>query len=251
MTLRVALIGCGAVASVHARQLATLPGVSVTAVYAPKPEKAAVFASAHGIEFSTDNIEGVLAACDAVIICSPSKVHYSQACRCLEARIHTLVELPACETLAEALQLANLSQDRGVVLQCAHSSRYVEPFRRIGQCTRAWDLGAVQQVTYIRHIRLRKRSWVDDALLHHAAHPLDLMNAWFNDLVPLACTGLPEIVGAQSVSLMAGLPGGAAVTMSISYTTRLELTQMVVVGELHTVHTDGFSFIHSDLEELM
>ena len=110
-------------------------------------------------------------------------------------------------------------------------------------------LGAIQQVIYLRHIAPRERSWTDDALLHHAAHPLDLLLDWFGELSPVGCVALPQARGAQSVSLLAALPNGAPVSISVSYASRLPQARMLVVGERHTVETDGFSFLYSDYEQ--
>ena len=94
--MKLAIIGYGAVASIHARKALAQPGVKITAVSGPRRDKAAIFASTYGIASYTDRLSEALRHAEAAIICSPSSAHFEQACECLKAGIHTLVELPPC-----------------------------------------------------------------------------------------------------------------------------------------------------------
>lgn len=247
MTFRLSIVGYGAVASIHARQLASLPDLVVTAVYGPDRRKAEAFATTHGIERFTDDLNAAVARSDAVIVASPSPRHFQQAQAGLHAGAHTLVELPPCERAADAATLARQAEASHRVLQCAHTSRFLAPYVRLGQLLGEGALGEIRQVGYSRHIAPRERSWTDDALLHHAAHPLDLLLDWFGDLLPLGCAALPRASPPQSVSLLGQLATGAPVTISISYASRLPHSRMVIVGDRHTVETDGFGYLHADV----
>lgn len=251
MTMRIAIIGYGAVAEIHARQLAARPEIALASVFGPKLEKAAAFAVAHGIANPTDDFGKAIALADAAIIGSPSPLHFTQAATCIEAGVHALVELPPCETADEAARLAESARRRNRVVMCAHTSRFLSPYIQIKRLIATGALGEIQQVSYLRHIVPRQqgeRSWTDDALLHHAAHPLDLLLDWFGELTPIGCVALPQARSAQNVSLLAALPNGAPVSISVSYASRLPQSRMLIVGERHTVETDGFSFLSSDDE---
>ena len=236
--------------SIHARQLIAEPSVEIVTVFAPNHEETLKFASGHNIKRVSDTLDEAVSLADAVIICSPSALHYRQARECLQLGVHTLVELPPCERTDEAEELGQLAQKRKVQLGCAHTSRYLVPYSRISNVIRRGELGTIQEVTYIRHHTLRDRGWADDALLHHAAHPIDLLLDWFGDLTSRGCVALPEVHNAQTVSLLGRLPNGAPVTISVSYASRLPRIQMLIVGDRHTVETDGFSYVRSDLGHL-
>jgi predicted dehydrogenase len=98
--------------------------------------------------------------------------------------------------------------------------------KRVMQST----LGPIRHVSYVRHLLARQRSWTDDALLHHAQHPLDLLRHWFGDLRPKGMAGVPLSGSLQEVSLVAELPGGAPVSIDISYSAHLPFTRMTLVG---------------------
>ncbi len=248
--IKVAIIGCGAVGSIHAAKLREEPGVELVAVYSPNTQKAAAFAAAHGIRRVGESMADALVQAEVAMICSPSDLHFKQASECLEAGVHTLVELPPCAAASQAEVLANLARKHGVRLGCAHTSRYLLPYVRLKENLQNGALGELQEVNYLRHHQLRARSWSDNALLHHAAHPIDLLLYWCGGLEPKACIAQPGVATAQAVSLLGELPTGGLATISVSYQSRLPHTRVLIVGKKHTAETDGFTYVRSDLAEL-
>jgi 2-hydroxy-4-carboxymuconate semialdehyde hemiacetal dehydrogenase len=249
MTIRVALIGCGAVGSIHAANLRR-DGVELTAVYSPSAQEASSFASIHGIRSVSQSLAEAIANVDVAIICSPSDLHFEQARTCVEAGVHTLVELPPCAKAAEADELGEGARKRGVQLGCAHTARYLHPYASLKRALQKGVIGEVLEVNYVRYHQLRARSWTDNALLHHAAHPIDLLMDWFGGLEPVACMAVPHASAAQSASILGKLPNGGPVAITVSYASRLPLNRMLLVGKKHTVETDGFSYVRSDLADL-
>lgn len=249
--MRIAIIGCGAVASVHATNLAKEPGVEVTAVYSRDPERASSFAARHGIRTVCKSISEAAHEADAAVICSSTTLHFEQALECLHAGLHTLIELPPCGELHEAEELGALADKRGVVLGCAHTSRYLLPYAKMQTALDAGSIGEIQEISYVRYLQLRAgRTWTDNALLHHAAHAIDLVLRWCGGLHPVACAAFPDAASAQSASMLARLPSGKPATIVVSYGAKLPVAAMVIVGAKHTIETDGFSALRSDLEEL-
>jgi|HubBroStandDraft_5_1064220.scaffolds.fasta_scaffold35338_2 predicted dehydrogenase len=250
MKIRVAMIGCGAVGSIHAAHLAGRPDVELATVYSSEPGSAASFARRYGIHATATSLAEAIAEADAAIICSPSALHFEQARECLRSGRHVLVELPPCGEVREAEELGAIARQQGVLLGCAHTSRYLTPYTIIDTALESGVIGDVQEISYIRYLQLRPRAWTDNALLHHAAHVIDLAMQWCGEVTPLACTVFPDAFSTQSVSILAALPGGKSLTAAISYGAKLAISRMVVVGTKHTVETDGFSYLRSDMEEL-
>lgn len=250
MTIRVALIGCGAVGAIHAAQLASQRDVELTAVYSPVSEMARRFAGRYGVRAVASSVEEAVSVADVAIVCSPSPLHFEQAQTCMRAGLHVLVELPPCGDVREAEELGRTAHQQRVILGCAHTSRYLEPYVRIHAALCSGLLGEIQEISYLRYPQLRPRLWVDNALVHHAAHIIDLAMHWCGGLEPLACVVSPRASPPQSVSLVAMLPAGKSLTAAVSYGAKLPVSKMVVVGAKHTVETDGFSYVKSDLEEM-
>jgi 2-hydroxy-4-carboxymuconate semialdehyde hemiacetal dehydrogenase len=244
------MLGCGAVASIHAANLNRDRGVELTAVYSSNSERASAFASAHGIKHVSDRVADAVAEADVAIVCSRSDLHFQQARECIEAGVHTLVELPPCAKASEAVELGNLARERGLRLGCAHTSRYLLPYAIIKGGLQNGVIGEILGVNYVRYHQLRERSWIDNALLHHAAHPIDLLIDWCGGLDPIGCVAIPQTSSAQTVSILAKLPNGGPAAITVSYASQLHYTRMLIVGKKHTVETDGFSYVRSDLEDL-
>ncbi len=250
MPIKVAIIGCGAVGSIHAANLTRNRDVELTAVYSPNPEKASAFAEVHGIQRIGRSVADAVAEADVAIVCSPSELHFQQTRECLEAGVHTLVELPPCAQVSEAEELGDLARKEGRRLGCAHTARYLLPYAIIHDNLQEGVIGEIREVNYVRHHNLRVRSWTDNALLHHAAHPIDLLIDWCGGLAPIAGVALPSATAAQTVSILGKLPNGGPTAITVTYASRLPHTRMLIVGEEHTVETDGFSYLRSDLAEL-
>jgi 2-hydroxy-4-carboxymuconate semialdehyde hemiacetal dehydrogenase len=243
--MRLAIVGCGAVAGLHARSLRAA-GVAISSACDSSLETARTFAAEHRIACAVSSIEAALEGVDAAVVASPSALHYGHALSLLERGRHVLVELPPCGTAAESERLAVLATEKQRVLQCAHTSRYLQPYRRVGDWIRSNRLGALRQVHYLRCVVPSRRSWVDDALLHHAAHALDLFLDWFGDLQPVAATGQPPGGPYRDISLAARLPNGAPLTIAVTYSSKLPQLRMTLVGSEHTIVVDGFHAIESD-----
>jgi len=97
--MRVGLLGCGAVADIHASQL-TGAGCHSVVVYSPDPREAERFAARRGLLAHTGGTRELLAQCGAVIVASPSQFHYRQALDAIEAGKHVLGRdsaLPECD----------------------------------------------------------------------------------------------------------------------------------------------------------
>jgi 2-hydroxy-4-carboxymuconate semialdehyde hemiacetal dehydrogenase len=243
--MRIGIVGYGAVAAIHVKGLQRW-GADVCCVYGPNADKAKAFAAGNRVAHSTTDIDTVFSESDAVIIASPSARHFEQAHAALRAGLHCLVELPACTTAAEAHNLSRLADSGALTLQCAHTTRFLAGIRRISEWLHEGVLGEVRHIIGLRAIPPRVRSWLDDAVLHHAAHHIDLLLHWFGSLTPLACVAHPSVDRPQDAALLARLENGAPVSISVSYTSRLQETRLTLIATDHTITTDGFSSIEAD-----
>jgi predicted dehydrogenase len=250
MKTRIAMIGCGAVGAIHAASWSGAHDVELASVYSPDAMSAASFASRYCIPKICDSIHSATRDADVAIICSPSDLHFDQARECLRAGLHTLIELPACGSAHEATELGCEADKNDVLVGCAHTARYLEPYARIQSAIEGGSIGEVQAISYVRYPQLRARTWTDNALRHHAVHAIDLVVQWCGGMEPVACIANPHGASPQSTSLLGRLPGGGPVSVTVSYEARLSRSSMEVIGARHSIDTDGFSYLRSDLKEL-
>lgn len=120
--MKAVVIGVGHLGKHHARILASLPGVSLAGVVDTNTDRADEIAREYGTRAFADarQIDGLALA----VIAAPTEHHAALAQPLVEAGVHTLVEKPVTQTLAEADALIAAAKAKGVVLAVGHSERF-------------------------------------------------------------------------------------------------------------------------------
>ena len=72
--IKVAVVGCGHLGTIHARLLAARADAELVAVVDPSPEARARVAAAHGCQALADPSE-IVGRADAVVIAAPTALH--------------------------------------------------------------------------------------------------------------------------------------------------------------------------------
>ncbi len=142
--VRVAILGTGAIAQVvHLPVLSELPGVSVVAVGDVDRPKAMAIASRFGIPTVYRSDAQLIAAddVDAVVICTPSHMHESQAIAALEAGKHVLIERPLALDADGARRVIEAAERAGKTLMVALNNRYRPDIRALQPFIRGGELG--------------------------------------------------------------------------------------------------------------
>ena len=121
--LRAAVIGVGYLGNFHAQKYFALPDVELAAVVDTDGERVAEVGRKYGVRACTD-YGPLLGELDLVSIVTPPATHFEIARRCLGAGVHTLVEKPVTESVAQAEALIELATARGLVFQVGHLERF-------------------------------------------------------------------------------------------------------------------------------
>jgi predicted dehydrogenase len=115
-SLRVAVVGTGAMGRNHVRILSSLPGVELVGVHDPDPK-----AGELGVRVF-ERLDDLAGEIDAAVVAAPTVAHADIGCFLLQRRIHVLVEKPIASSLAEADRLLEAQGDR--VLAVGHVEFY-------------------------------------------------------------------------------------------------------------------------------
>lgn len=121
--LRAAVIGVGYLGNFHAQKYLALPNVELVAVVDTDAARVGEVGAKLGVRACTD-YGALLGELDLVSIVTPPATHFEIARRCLGAGVHTLVEKPVTETVAQAEALIELATARGLVFQVGHLERF-------------------------------------------------------------------------------------------------------------------------------
>ncbi|WP_282695545.1 Gfo/Idh/MocA family oxidoreductase [Streptomyces sp. CC208A] len=148
--LRVGLVGYGLAGSVfHAPLIAASPDLTLAAVTTGNPERAAEARAAHpGVEvFARPEelwAEGA-PGLDLVVVASPNKTHVPIADAALRAGLPVVVDKPLAATAAEARGLAELAEERGLLLSVFQNRRWDSDFLTLRRLLDEGELGEVQR----------------------------------------------------------------------------------------------------------
>jgi len=123
VTVRVGVVGTGALGFHHARLLRPMPAVEFAGIYDKNPARAAEVA--RRLEtVDHPSLDALLERVDAVTVAVPTPAHAAVGMAVLERGIALLMEKPLADTVAAADQLVRRAGERGVVLQVGHVERF-------------------------------------------------------------------------------------------------------------------------------
>ncbi len=228
--IRVALAGAGAFGIKHIEGIRNIDGVEVVSLVGRQLDKTREVAAKFGIGHVTTDLGESLAMkeVDAVILCTPTPMHASQAMACLKAGKHVQVEIPLADNLADAEAVVALQKQTGLVAMCGHTRRFNPSHQYLHRRIAAGELAIQQmdvQTYFFRRTNMnalgQPRSWTDHLLWHHAAHTVDLFayQAGGEIVAANALQGPihPTLGIAMDMSIQLAASSGAICTLSLSF----------------------------------
>ncbi|MFJ7900621.1 Gfo/Idh/MocA family oxidoreductase [Streptomyces sp. NPDC096198] len=145
--LRVGLIGFGLAGSVfHAPLIAATEGLTLDTVVTSNPERQQAARAEHPrvhVAASTDELWSRAGELDLIVIASPNKTHVPLATAALEAGLPVVVDKPIAGTAAEARTLADLAEQRGLLLSVFQNRRWDNDFLTLRALLAEGELGDV------------------------------------------------------------------------------------------------------------
>jgi len=189
MSIRIGLIGTGAIANLHARAYRNI-GYTVRACTDVHAEAGRRFAEATGAEFVTD----YLGVCrhpevDVVDVCTLPDFRLEAVEACATAGKPLQVQKPIATTVEIARRMVSRAHRAGILLGVVSQHRFDESSRFLSQAIAAGRLGKILKCdAYVKwyrsaeyYARPVKGSWAGEgggALMNQAIHQVDLLR-WF------------------------------------------------------------------------
>ncbi len=141
-SVRIGVVGCGAIGQAHLKVWSDEPGASIAAVCDAVASRAQDTAATYGCAAFTDLDEMARSGLiDAVDICTPSGLHAAQGIVAAEAGMHVLCEKPLDINYERAAQLVELCERRSLVLSCVLQRRTYRGARAVTEACREGRLG--------------------------------------------------------------------------------------------------------------
>jgi len=230
MTINVAVAGAGAFGIKHLEAIRTIDGIRVTSLVGRERAKTEAVAAKFGVPHATADLAETLKMkdIDAVILCTPTPMHASQAIACLQAGKHVQVEIPLCDALEDGQAVVAAAKAAGRVAMCGHTRRFNPSHQWVRQRILRGEFHIQQmnvQTYFFRRSNMnalgQPRSWTDHLLWHHAAHTVDLFAYQTGSPVVRANAVAgplhPTLGIAMDMGIQLKADNGAICTLSLSF----------------------------------
>ncbi len=226
--MKICVAGQGAFGQKHLDALKRIPDVEVTSLVGGNQDSTAKVAEKYGIKHYTGDLSEGIKRADAVILTTPTKMHFRQGEQVMRAGKHVLVEIPVTDSVEDAENLVKIAKETGVVAMGGHVRRFNPSHQYVHKKIKAGAL-KIQQMDVQTYFFRRKnmnaagqpRSWTDHLLWHHAAHTIDLFQYQAGENISdcYAAQGPihPQLNIAMDMGIVAKVPSGAILTLSLSF----------------------------------
>jgi UDP-N-acetyl-2-amino-2-deoxyglucuronate dehydrogenase len=258
--LRVALIGCGDISTIHLDTILDTASatdfrvepVGVCDVDSARRAAAAERAGCPGFADLTAMLEAVEP--DVVHVCTPHHRHADLAAECLDRDVSVLLEKPLAHTLADGERLVRAADDSGALLGVCFQNRYNDTARKLRELLDGGGLGRVlgarASVTWFRDAAYyARRDWRGrwataggGVLMNQAIHTLDLLQWYLGPVTgfrgiaaTLALPGIIEVEDTAALHLQHRTAQGDTVT-SVFHATNGHVENAPVTVEIRTEH---------------
>ena len=188
---KLAIIGCGKVAHLHAKAIVNLPNAELVAVWSRTWISAEKFAKEYGVK-PYDDISVMIREnnVDLVIVCNPHPFHRDVTVEAARAGANVLVEKPLASTLEDCDVMIEECRNAGVRLGVISQRRWYAPVQRIHKAIEDGKIGTPALGT-INMLGWRDKPYYDSdawrgtwemegggVLVNQAPHQLDIL-LWF------------------------------------------------------------------------
>jgi 2-hydroxy-4-carboxymuconate semialdehyde hemiacetal dehydrogenase len=226
--MKICVAGQGAFGQKHLDALKRIPDVEVTSLVGGNQDATAEVAKKYGIpHFTGDLGEGIKRA-DAVILTTPTQMHFRQGEQVMRAGKHVLIEIPVADSVADSERLVAIAKETGVTAMAGHVRRFNPSHQWVHNKITKSELKVLQmdvQTYFFRRTNMnaagKPRSWTDHLLWHHAAHTVDLFQYQAGETVSdcYAVQGPihPQLGIVMDMGIVMKTPSGAICNLSLSF----------------------------------
>ncbi len=150
--VKVGLVGCGFMGTMHANVYSVLEGASLVGVWDRKPERAAEFVSKWGGRvFSSYDDMLADSSIDMVDVCLPTSEHAVFSIKACEAGKHVMCEKPMALSLDDADAMCAAASKAGVKMMVGHCIRFWPEYEELHRVVKSGELGRLLSLNLTRY----------------------------------------------------------------------------------------------------
>lgn len=167
----------------YARALQGIPEAEFVGIYDRDTARCEKYAQEFQVQAFKD-LDSLLEAVDAVMICSENALHAEYTIKAAEAGKHVLCEKPLATNLEDAQAMVDACKENNVVLQTAFPIRFSTPVVRAKEIIEDGKIGEILAINGTNHGKMPPGWFLDKelagggAVFDHTVHVVDIMR-WF------------------------------------------------------------------------
>ncbi len=241
----VGVVGLGYWGPNLVRNLFELPEADLAYVCDLEPERFERISRRYPSIRTTSDFDRLLAdpTLDAVAIATTVSTHFELARRALEAGKHVFVEKPLAGSVQEAVELAQIATQTGLVLMPGHTFLYSPPVNKVKAMIDAGEPGGVYSISTSR-VNLGLHQPDVSVVWDLAPHDFSILRYWLNELpsfVSALSRGciLPETPDVAFIGLQ--YPSSTIASVELSWLAPSKLRRTTVIGSRKMVVYDDTS----------
>ena len=226
--MKICLVGEGAFGQKHLEALKRIPEVEVASLVGGDQDATKQVARKYGIPYCSGELSEGIKRADAVILTTPTKLHFVQGKHVMSAGKHVLIEIPITDSVNDAERLVEFAKNAGVTAMGGHVRRFNPSHQWVHKQIQKGEL-KIQHMDVQTYFFRRKninaegnpRRWTDHLLWHHAAHTIDLFayqcGENISDCYAVQGPSHRQLNIAMDIGIVAKTPSGAILTLSLSF----------------------------------
>jgi predicted dehydrogenase len=234
-TVRIGLIGLGAMGRNHLRVLGEIPGVRLTAIADPLQAALDAAGNATGATTFLDPQRLIAESeVDAVVIASPTMTHLPLAMAAIERGLPVLVEKPLAATPEDATRIVEAAATRGVPVQVGHVERFNPAVLELGRLLDAGWLSTVFAISSRRGGPFPARIRDVGVTMDLATHDVDILSRIAGERPARVTAETAQRVHEDHEDLLFGLmrfPSGTVAMLDVDWLTPTKRRILTVLGD--------------------
>ena len=235
--LSIAVVGAGYWGPNLMRNVASNSGAKLVAICDADPTALERMAAKHPGVAQFGSLDEVLAqpSVDAMVIATPSGLHFEHTLAALCAGKHVFVEKPMATSVEQAVELVQAAEKAGCILMVGHTFLYNNIVRDVKNRIDQGELGEIYYA-YSRRLNLGRFRHDSDVLWTLAPHDVSILNYWFDSRPhQISARGRSHVWTEEGVAdvcfCLLEYPDGRSAHLHLSWMDPQKVRQMTVVGD--------------------
>jgi UDP-N-acetylglucosamine 3-dehydrogenase len=242
MTLKVAVIGVGAMGKNHARIYWELPNLDFVGIADSDKDLGESISKRYGVDYFQDFRKLLdTRKPDAVTIAVPTANHFDVALEAIQRGIHVLIEKPIAPSIEQGEKIIQAAQQHQVKLMIGHVERFNPAVVALKEKIQAGKIGKVFQLDARREGPFPARISDVGVVIDLSVHDIDIMRSVSGSEVVRVYAETEQRIHTKHEDLLTGLlrfEDKSVGTLNVNWLTPTKIRELHITGEMGLFKVD-------------